>query len=89
MIHLYDKKMTEKELFILSHCQHLMNPSEKLVARWLTEEWDGSSTKLPRWLLSKIWCDYPSHVVESPKLIIHWVCERVLPDSKHDFTIPK
>jgi len=51
--------MKENERHLLINYQNLMQPHERMVARWLTEEWNGTDKKMPRWLENKVWSEFP------------------------------
>ena len=66
-----------------------MEPSEKLAARWLTEEWDGKTTQLPSWLRNKIWPDFPAKMNDSPNEIAQYILLRILRDHKPEIHFEK
>ncbi len=66
-----------------------MKSSEKLAARWLTEEWDGETTQFPSWLRNKICTDFPPKVVDSPNELTQYILLRILRDHKSEIHFEK
>ncbi|MEO9884166.1 MAG: hypothetical protein ABJR05_16755 [Balneola sp.] len=81
--------MKPETKYILSNYQHFMKSSEKLAARWLTEEWDGETTQFPSWLRNKIWTDFPPKVVDSPNELTQYILLRILRDHKSEIHFEK
>ena len=81
--------MKENEEYLLRNYQQLMKPHEKMVARWLTEEWDRSSSKLPSWLNSRVWPDFSSRDFGDPGAMAKVICLRLLEHHKHEISLPK
>ena len=66
-----------------------MEPSEKLAARWLTEDWDGNSNKFPSWLRIRIFKDFPGKLLDSPEELAQYILLRILRDHKSEIHIEK
>ncbi len=66
-----------------------MKPSEKLAARWLTEEWDGETKQFPSWLRNKIWSDFPYKMIDSPNELARHILLRILRDHKSEIQVEK
>jgi len=73
--------MNDREYYLLTNYQALMEPHEKLVARWLTEEWDKETKVLPKWLVSKVRNNFPYISLSEPDSLCRKICIKLL--SKH------
>jgi hypothetical protein len=79
--------MNNREYYLLSNYQYLMEPHEKLVARWLTEEWDKESKVLPKWLLNKVWNNFPSTSYSEPDSLCRKICIKLLSNHKASISL--
>ena len=66
-----------------------MAPSEKMAARWLTEDWDGKTQQFPSWLRNKIWEDFPAKFIDSPNELAQYILLRILRDHKSEIHFEK
>ena len=64
-----------------------MEQHEKMVARWLTEEWDEEVKKIPQWLKNKILKFYSLHMLENPEKLIRAICLKLLEKHKDDISL--
>jgi len=64
-----------------------MTPGEKLAARWLTEEWDEETKKIPSWLKRRIWEDFPGKLIHSPDELAQFILLRILRDHKSEIRL--
>ena len=80
--------MDDKQRHLLTTFQHLMEPHEKIAARWLTEEWDGKSSKVPAWLHQRIWMHYPAGTLDDPERLARLIRLRLLSERKADLWLP-
>jgi hypothetical protein len=80
--------MNAQQKHLLTAFQHLMEPHELMAARWLTEEWDGSSSKVPAWLRQRIWMHYPSGTLDDPERLARCIRLRLLADHKPELSLP-
>lgn len=78
------EEMNDKERHVLSNYQHLMKPHEKIIARWLTEEWDEISMLLPGWVRGFVWHNFPSH---DPNDLARTICLRLLQEHKQELSL--
>lgn len=79
--------MNDKEAYLLKNYQSLMQPHEKMVARWLTEEWDGQEQKIPKWLHSRVWSKFTMRDFGNPKAMARAICLRLLENYKHEISL--
>jgi len=79
--------MNDKEKHLLTNYQCFMQQHEKMAARWLTEEWDGKSIKMPSWLFNRIWEPYPRHILENPSNLAREICLKLLKNHKHEISL--
>lgn len=80
-------KRNDEEKHLLTNYQHFIQEHEKMAARWLIEEWDGKSIKLPSWLKNKIWEPYPQHIFENPSNLAKEICLKLLENHKHEISL--
>ncbi len=66
-----------------------MQSHEKMVARWLTEEWNGEDKEMPKWLKHKVWNDFPYRNLDSPDSLARLICLNLLEKHKHEISLPK
>ncbi len=64
-----------------------MKPHERMVARWLTEEWDQEATKMPRWLLHRVWHDFSYKKLEKPSALIREICINLLHNHRNEISL--
>lgn len=81
--------MDTRTKYILSNYQHLMSKDERLVARWLTEDWDNINTKLPSWLKNRVFESFPRKLLDSPNEIGRLILLRILKDHKSEVQLNK
>lgn len=81
--------MDKKHEHLLANYQYLMDSHEKMLARWLTEEWDRETEAIPRWLLQKISLKYPHKKLDKPVSLARDICLNLLQNHKHEITLPK
>ena len=74
-------------LIILTKYQNLMAPHEKILVRWLTEEWDGEGTELPSWLLNKIWNNYPSNCLNDPSALARKLFLKIMENNRGEISL--
>lgn len=79
--------MNDNESHLLSHYQNLMLPHEKLVARWLTEEWDGENQEIPKWLKTKVWSKFLFRDLKSPNKLARAICLKLLEKHKSEISL--
>lgn len=79
--------MNEKSRYLLANYQQLMEPDERIAARWLTEEWDGESKEVPKWIRSRTRISYPYKGLESPENLARAICLRLLKNHKSQINI--
>jgi len=80
--------MKPNEEYLLSNYQTLMLPHEKLVARWLTEEWDREEIKLPSWLSSRVRRNFTMRDFGKPEAMARVIYLRLLNEHKHELSLP-
>ncbi len=80
--------MDARQKHLLASFQHLMRPHERLAARWLTEEWDGTSKKLPSWLRNRISLHYPISTWNDPEELARLIRLRLFADHRRELTLP-
>ena len=66
-----------------------MEPHEKMVARWLTEDWDRESNNLPHWLSTRIHQSFTGKALNSPSALARVICLKLLKNHKHEMHLPK
>lgn len=76
--------MNTKTRHTLANYHHLMEPHEKLAARWLIEEWDQEGAKLPSWLKWRIAEYYPHKLLSSSEELSKFIVLRILRDHKSE-----
>lgn len=81
--------MNDKEIYLLENYQHLMQSHEKMVARWLTEEWDGTTQELPKWLRNRVLSKFTMRDFGKPDAMARAICLRLLEKYKHELSLPK
>ncbi|WP_334060962.1 hypothetical protein [Alteromonas sp. S005] len=74
-------------LIVLTKYQNLMAPHERILARWLTEEWDGEGTELPSWLLNKIWNKYPSNCLNDPSALARKLFLKIMENNRSEISL--
>ncbi len=79
--------MNDKEKHLLANYQHFMQQHEKMAARWLTEEWDGKSKEIPKWLRNKVWEPYPQHIIKNPSNLAREICLKLLEKHNHEISL--
>lgn len=79
--------MKDNERHLLANYQSLMEPHEKMIARWLTEEWDGVGKKVPQWLYHKTWMHYSPRDFGKPDAMARVICLRLLRDHKNELAL--
>ena len=86
---LYFSAMNEKEAYLLKNYQNLMEPHEQMVARWLTEEWDGQEQEIPKWLRNRVWLNFTMRDFGKPDSMARVICLKLLEKYKHEISLPK
>lgn len=81
--------MNKNERHLLSNYQHLMDPHERMVARWLTEEWNEEDKNIPRWLKNQVYSKFLCRNLENPKSLVSLICLKLLEKHKHEISLPK
>lgn len=81
--------MNEKEKYLLKNYQHLMEPYEQITARWLTEEWDGETQKMPAWLRHRVWPEFRIRNFGKPDSMVKVICLKLLQNHKHEIKLLK
>lgn len=66
-----------------------MLPHEKMVARWLTEEWDRESSNYVRWVKDLVRRKYPYNTLENPSKVARLICIRLLEKHKNELSLKK
>jgi len=79
--------MKEIEIHLLRNYQHLMLPHEKMMARWLTEEWDGLDETIPTWLRNRTYREFNRRDYGKPNAIARSICLRLLENHKHEISL--
>ena len=79
--------MNDKESHLLKNYQELMQPHEKIVARWLTEEWNQTDPEMPRWLKTRIWNNFPNRNLNDPNSLARIICLKLLENHKHEISL--
>ncbi len=64
-----------------------MQPHEKMVARWLTEEWNGTDTEMPSWLRNRVWNDFPYKNLNDPNSLARLICLKLLENHKSEISL--
>lgn len=64
-----------------------MQPHEKMVARWLTEEWNGTDKEIPKWLKNKVWNEFPYRNINDPNSLARLICLNLLENHKHEISL--
>lgn len=80
--------MNENETYLLKNYQKFMQPHELMVARWLTEEWDGVEQEIPKWLRNRVWNDFTMLDFGKPQSMARVICLKLLEQHKHEITLP-
>ena len=82
------REVNAKERYILANYQHLMEPSERMLARCLVAaEFDVG--KIPRSVWLKVWSDFPGMDRESRWKLPFVLCLRVLSKHRGEIQLPK
>ena len=81
--------MNSKQEYLIKHYQEFMEPHEQMVARWLTEDWDRESSKLPSWLHTRVWQSFTSKTLSDPNALARVLCLKLLKYHKHEMHLPK
>jgi len=79
--------MKNHHLIVLTKYQNLMAPHERILARWLTEEWDGEGTELPSWLMNKIWNKYPSNCLNDPSALARKLFLKIMENNRGEISL--
>ena len=66
-----------------------MQPHEKMLARWLTEEWDGINQDIPKWLRIRVWLKFPFKDLNKPNALARTICLRLLENHKNELSLSK
>ena len=66
-----------------------MLPYEKMIARWLIEEWDGKSSTYVRWVKDLVRKHYPHNTLENPSKVARLICLRLLENHKNEISLQK
>jgi len=64
-----------------------MEPHERLVARWLTEEWDGEDQELPKWLKKHVWLNFTMRDFGKPHSMARAICLKLLENHKNEISM--
>lgn len=80
--------MNEKEVYLLKNYQNLMQPHERIVARWLTEEWGGVTQEIPQWLRKRVWSHFTARDFGKPDAMARVICLKLLKNHKHVISLP-
>ena len=81
--------MKVNEEHLLRNYQKFMDSHEKMVARWLTEEWDRESSKIPSWLSSKVHRHFTMRDFGNPSAMARVICLKLLESHKHEISLPE
>ncbi|QIL90501.1 hypothetical protein GNX18_12585 [Microbulbifer sp. SH-1] len=80
--------MNKKEEYLLKNYQSLMKPYEKIVARWLVEEWNGIDQELPKWLINRVRLNFTMRDFGKPNSMARVICLNLLENHRHDISLP-
>ena len=86
--------MNDEEIHLLKNYQHLMRSDERLVARWLLEDWGGQETILPKWLEKRtntsFWDrSFTMREYGNPDAMARAICIRLLRNHKDKLSLRK
>jgi len=79
--------MNEKERHLLKNFQNFMRPHEKMVARWLIEEWNGADTEMPSWLRNRVRNNFPHKDLSNPNALARLICLKLLECHKNEISL--
>jgi len=58
-----------------------------MVARWLTEEWNGEEQVVPTWLRTRVWQEFTMRDFGNPNAMAREICLRLLKDHKKEMSL--
>ncbi len=64
-----------------------MQTHEQMVARWLTEVWNGTDTEMPSWLKNRVWNDFPHKHINNPNALARLICIKLLENHKNEISL--
>jgi hypothetical protein len=79
--------MNLKEEHLLKNYYELLPEKDRMVARWLVEEWDRESEVLPRWLRNNVRGYFPFKYHDKPSALARIICLKLLGKHKNKISL--